>query len=891
MPQKRQKTVNRPKGGTGEFEEVPPPVMITDGDGFVVYLNETAERATGYHVSEALGLPLSRFFPDEDAGECDRIIRELSGTSPVFVPRVSLSRKDGTGLVTTLSAYPLAGREGSPRYSLFILKDPFAGARPKGEIRLVERAVDTVREGVVITDLEGMIIYSNRTISKMFGYDEGQYVGRNVSGLFALQAAENLTYDILSNTLDGSWEREINAIRRDGSRFNARLSTALFFQEEKRPAHIVCTIQDITKEVEMREEWLSANRELSALYAVSTALAESIELDELLYNSLEKVLEVMGMDAGIVRLIDEAAEDLVVRTHVGVSDAYLSRYRRMPLEGSISGKVVKTGVPNLSSKDNPEQVEEQALLMTEGFYQAIVVPIRSKDKTLGTLSAGVFARRTSITQDMKLLVSIGSLIGVAVENAMIFERADLLSREKDLKVGELSLLTDLSGALMTTIELDRLLYIVLTAATFGETFGFNRAALFLVDEERQTLVGRMGVGPTSAEEAGRIWADLEDQKPSLFEIVRKDFERHGSADTIQNRALRRITIPLNRTDDLVVRSVLENRPIIVSDARTNPHVNDVMRRALEGGGEFACVPIVALDRPLGALLVDNVFNRKPIKEEDIGLLVAFANQAGLAIQNSILYTNKERVNRELREAQAKLLQQAKLVGLGEMASEMAHEIRNPLVSIGGFARKISEAAADDSKLRRYSDIVVKEVKALEHTLSNILSFPRDIPPRIASVDFNGVVKDTLGLVVDDLTARKITLAQHLDEYLPEIEADPEQLRQVFLNLFFNAVQAMEQGGTLTVRTSREDIGGNAYVRAEVSDTGPGVSSDVMGNIFKPFFTTKRSGMGLGLAITHRIVTAHGGNIDIVNPPEGGATFIVELPVKQPDQENRTEQAP
>jgi PAS domain S-box-containing protein len=859
MPHKRQTTVTRSEGGTGGGEEVPPPVVVTDGDGFVVYLNETAEQATGYHMSEALGLPLSRFFPDEGAGECARIIKVLSGGLPVFVPRLSLSRKDGTGLTTSLSAYPLAEREGIPRFSLFILKDPFAGARSRGGVRLVEQAVDTIREGVVITDLEGTIIYSNKTISKMFGYDEGQYVGHNISGLFVLQAAENLTYDILSNTLNGSWEREITAIRRDGGQFNARLKTSLFFQEEKQPAHIVCTIQDITKEVEMREELLVANRELSALYAVSTALAESIELDELLFISLVKVLEVMGMDAGIVRLVDEATGDLLVRTHVGVSDEYLNRYRRMPAERSVSGKVVKTGVPNLSSKDIPEQVEEQALLMTEGFYQVIVVPIRSKDKTLGTLSAGVFVRRASITQDMKLLVSIGSLIGVAVENAMIFERADRLSGEKDLKVAELSLLTDLSGALMTTIELDRLLYIVLTAATFGETFGFNRGALFLVDEERQALVGRMGVGPTSAEEAGRIWADLEDQKPSLFEIVKKDFERHGSPDTIQNRALRRVTIPLNRSDDIVVNSVLENRPIIVSNARTNAGVNDVMRRALEGGDEFACVPIVAQDRPLGALLVDNVFNKKPIKE---------------------------RVNRELREAQTKLLQQAKLVGLGEMASEMAHEIRNPLVSIGGFARKISEAAGDDSKLRRYSDIVVKEVKTLEHTLSNILSFPRDIPPHIESVDFNGVVRDTLGLVVDDFTAKKIALMQHLDEHLPSIEADPEQLRQVFLNLFFNAVQAMEKGGTLTVRTSKEDIGGHAFVRAEVSDTGPGVPSDVMGNIFKPFFTTKRAGMGLGLAITHRIITAHGGNIDIVNPPEGGATFIVELPEKQPERSNQ-----
>ncbi len=100
-----------------------------------------------------------------------------------------------------------------------------------------------------------------------------------------------------------------------------------------------------------------------------------------------------------------------------------------------------------------------------------------------------------------------------------------LPGEKDFKVGELSLLMDLSGALLTTIELNKLLYIVLTAATFGETFGFNRAAIFLVDEDEKTIAGTMAVGPISAEEAGRIWGELERQKPSIFEIVQEGLRK------------------------------------------------------------------------------------------------------------------------------------------------------------------------------------------------------------------------------------------------------------------------------------------------------------------------------------------------------------------------------
>lgn len=869
------------KKTTGDAAEPPRPILITDADGFVLFLNEQAERFTGYKTGQALGLPLARFFPEDRVSAADDVLTTLAQTTSVFLPETDLVRKDGSTISSTLTGYSLGGHGQLPPTRLFFLKDTLSLAGESKGIHFLEKAVESIREGIIITDLSGTIVYVNRAIGSMFEYEDVDILGRNIAALFRFPTEDSLSYEILSNTVNGSWEGEITAVANSGRQFVVRLRTSLLFQENRQPAHIVGIIQDITKEVEMRETLLSTNREVSALYAVSTALAESIELDELLFISLVKVLEVMGMDLGIIRILNEEATDLVLKTHVRVSQEYIDKYRRMPVEDSISGRVVKTGVPHLSSRDVPDRPEKQAALMSEGVYQVIVVPVRSKDKTLGTLSAGVYERRSSITQDMKLLVSIGNLIGVAVENALIFERADRLADEKDMKVGELSLLMDLSGALLTTIELRKLLYIVLTAATFGETFGFNRAAVLLVDEEEMVIRGAMGVGPTSAEEAGRIWGELARQKTSIFELVQKDFEKHGSPDTIQNRTLSKISIGLDRTDDLVVRSIREKRPIIVPDGKTNPHVDEAMKRILMGGDEFACIPIIALDRPLGAILVDNVFNRKPIRQEDIGLLTAFANQAGLAIQNSIVYTNKERINRELREAQAKLLQQAKLVGLGEMASEMAHEIRNPLVAIGGFARKISEATQDNPRLSRYSQIVVKEVIKLEHTLQNILSFPRDIPPSMSVIDFNEVIRDTLGLVVDDLSAKKIQLKAEFSRDMPTIEADPEQLRQVFLNLFYNAVQAMEGGGQLTVATTVEQIGDVAYVRAEVRDTGPGVSSEVIGNIFKPFFTTKKSGTGLGLAITHKIVTNHGGNIDIINRPEGGASFIVELPVTQP----------
>ncbi|MBN1573308.1 MAG: PAS domain S-box protein [Deltaproteobacteria bacterium] len=870
----------------GALQRFPEPVFVTDGEGFVLYINPASENLIGYSSSEILGLPLFRFVSEGDKGVLkDSLLKVISEEGPSTISLLLL-KKDGEELRVSFSLSPIfadEGEEEGERACLFFAKgvSPITlSATDKSLFDFLVSTLNALKEGIVVTDLKGVILYANPRMESIFASTPNGLSGLNIRALLVSDGGDDLFSKIIDRERGGGWEGELVALKRSGKKVNIRIATLIVRDNNGNISFIIFLIHDITKEMEMRNEMIHINKELSVLYAISTTLSESIELDELLNISLSKVLKVMGMDKGIVRIADMEREDLALKAHMGISPEYIERYEHMPMEGSVSGRVAKTGVPYLADKETDSDPEKDVALMQEGLRQVIIIPLRSKDRTLGTMSVGGYNPRTSTFQDIKLLTSIGSLFGVAIENSLIFERADMLAKEKAVKVVELTLLSDLSHALMTTIELDRLLYIVLTTVTMGESFGFNRAALFLVDENEKAIVGRMGVGPISMEDAGRIWSELEREKYQLQELVERGFKEHGSADAIQNRILRKINIPLSRSDDVIVKSLKGNRPIIVRDIENNPHVDKRMTRILMGDREFACVPIVAMERPLGVLLVDNVFNRKPIVEEDVNLLWAFANQAGLAIQNSMMYTNQAKINRELREAQAKLLQQAKLVGLGEMATEVAHEIRNPLVSIGGFARKLSEQAGEDNKLKMYSDIIVKEVLKLEHTLLNILSLPKDIPPSFEEVDLNSIIHDTLNLVEDDLMPRGIEMEIHLEESLPIIEADGAQMRQVFLNLFYNAIQAMRNGGSLGVATSAEDISGKKYVKVVVSDTGEGVPAEIIGEIFKPFFTTKSSGTGLGLAITHKIVTSHGGNIDIINKPEGGASFIVEIPVRR-----------
>jgi hypothetical protein len=214
----------------------------------------------------------------------------------------------------------------------------------------------------------------------------------------------------------------------------------------------------------------------------------------------------------------------------------------------------------------------------------------------------------------------------------------------------------------------------------------------------------------------------------------------------------------------------------------------------------------------------------------------------------------------------------RFAAVGEIATSLAHEIKNPLAGLSGALELLAE---DLSKDPRQSEVVGEmrhQVERLTHTMESLLSFARPAKAKLRSTDVNGSLDKVLFLICQQSRGCTVTVAPQLDRALPHVLADPFQLEQVFLNICLNACQAMKGGGTLTVRSRAGD--GNVIV--EIEDTGPGIPSDLRAQVFKPFFTTKREGNGLGLAISARIIAEHGGHIGYRCPPDGGTVFTVTL---------------
>jgi two-component system sensor histidine kinase HydH len=206
---------------------------------------------------------------------------------------------------------------------------------------------------------------------------------------------------------------------------------------------------------------------------------------------------------------------------------------------------------------------------------------------------------------------------------------------------------------------------------------------------------------------------------------------------------------------------------------------------------------------------------------------------------------------------------------------VAHEIRNPLSSLKGFAtyfRQRYGGVPDDVKI---ADIMIQEVDRLNRVISELLEFSRPMALKRTKADLAGLVRSTLGTVEGQARDRGITVNADLPPGLPAIDADPDRMTQVFLNLFLNAMAAMDREGILSVGVARQD---GRTLRVSVSDTGTGIRKEDLGRVFDPYFTTKSSGTGLGLAIVHRIVEAHGGEIRLESEPGRGTTFTILFPI-------------
>ena len=304
----------------------------------------------------------------------------------------------------------------------------------------------------------------------------------------------------------------------------------------------------------------------------------------------------------------------------------------------------------------------------------------------------------------------------------------------------------------------------------------------------------------------------------------------------------------------------------------------------EGFQSTVYIPLTAKGASIGVMCV-SALNPNTFSSEFVEFLTVIGNHIGVAVDNSNMHKNIKEAYQDLKEVQEQIVWTEKLASLGKLAATIAHEINNPLAGVLNYIRLIIKQLSRNNishekleDISRYLKIMESETARCGDIVKDLLAFARRTKITMESNRIEDIINKTLNLISHELEIKELQLKTNIAPNLPKVKCDFKQIQQVFLNLMYNASEAMPNGGTLAITATKAN-GAQALLEVAISDTGCGISEKDMEHIFEPFFTTKEEGkgVGLGLSVVYGIISRHNGTIAVESEPGKGSTFKVRLP--------------
>ena len=289
-----------------------------------------------------------------------------------------------------------------------------------------------------------------------------------------------------------------------------------------------------------------------------------------------------------------------------------------------------------------------------------------------------------------------------------------------------------------------------------------------------------------------------------------------------------------------------------------------------------------LDQCMSVMDREIIYRKRSDEMVPLALSITPIMGAGSSCQGAVIIL---RDLSEIKQLEEKVRRSEKLAAIGKLAAGVAHEIRNPLSSIRGFAQYLRHALKDKPQELEYAETMVSEVDRINTVVTDLLTFARPMDAELAPTDISELIEHTVRLVEADARSRNISVQMNISD-LSKIPLDAKQMTQAILNLLLNALQAVKNGGRIEVGAELNPS--DSLLKIWVEDDGSGISADQKGKIFDPFFTTREKGTGLGLAIVHKIVENHSGEINLKSPPTGktlGCRFTIGIPIKSHEPAN------
>lgn len=579
---------------------------------------------------------------------------------------------------------------------------------------------------------------------------------------------------------------------------------------------------------------------LTTLHAISTTVVSSLDLNTVLRQVLELVCQALEATEGFILLLEQETQALLFAMTLTPKTAHL-RGRRLSSDRSIVATVIRDGQPVRVGDVRRHSHFSADIDAVTGFEtrSLICAPLTYRGQIIGVIEiVNNFPDKFS-NDDLALVAAVASIAAAALQNAQLYAASQT-------RASELAILNEIGLALTSTLDYKTVVRLALSLSK--GLFRAGRAVLFQVEPDKETL------------------HLVSVQPPLLNETAGLPLEEKVAAWALAN-----------------------GQPALVTDLASDTRVAELEPGAgPEGAGAIMAMPLLVTGKPIGVLVVTRDY-QEAYGLEDLRILQAVGSILAMALGKAQLYAEQVWLLRERERTQQQLVQTEKMVAMGRLVSAIMHEINNPLQAVQNFLGLAQEEVRGDrrqAELERYLSVVGAEVGRISNIIHNLRDFYSPASSEFQTIDINSIISSVLDLTGKQLERERIAVERLWDPALPKIDANAGQLRQVFLNLVLNAIDAMSGGGTLRVTTASGLLGpgqSGPGVRIEFSDTGKGMSPEVQSRLFEPFFTTKTDGSGLGLSISYSIIRAHRGQISVVSHPGLGTTVTILLPTQQPER--------
>jgi signal transduction histidine kinase len=583
------------------------------------------------------------------------------------------------------------------------------------------------------------------------------------------------------------------------------------------------------KTVQQQLEIEAQLKEARALADIERALSESerIGVDQVLQLIVNSAKELIPKaDTVILHLIDNEHKLLVPRAVAGVKEKS-KRKLNMRLGEGVAGQVIATGkMITVADVQSDSRFLNQTIPVK--FRSLVVAPIRSSEKSLGTISIHSSVANAFRENEISLLETLGNQVVIAIENASLLEitRRGLV---------EIDILYRISQGLVGSLDSDQLMKDV--ADLLRQNLGYHHVLIYVVDPDSEELVARQGSGKTA------------------LQLVEQGHRLRVGEDIVGHVAY---------TGEPFVTNDVENVIFHVD----HPLLSDIKSEMT--------VPIIIDKQVIGVLDIRQTAS-SPIAPYQLDLLGTVADQLAVALQKANLYNDLQASLTHEQAMRTKLIQNERLAVAGQLLASVSHELNNPLQAVQNALFLVQQEENLSTQGKQDLEIILSEVERMANLLGRLRTTYRPVRSEDAeSMQINEIVEDIHSLTATHMRHNDIVFEFHPEPGLPTIRGVADQIRQVVLNLFINSIEAMQTGGLLTVFT--QQLYEEDRILVSVIDTGGGIDPDILPKIFEPFFTNKKTGTGLGLSITTEIIHQHGGEIQVENNEQGGATFKVWFPV-------------